>query len=52
VAPEKVKPYAVGHYWLGVTNDIFNGVGTPGLVTCHTALGQQCDIVLLSHLAL
>jgi hypothetical protein len=37
----QVKPYAVGHHRLGVANDIFNGVGTLGLVVCLTAHGQQ-----------
>jgi hypothetical protein len=40
VASGQVKPYAVGTHWPGVVNDIFNSVGTPGLVTCFTALGQ------------
>jgi hypothetical protein len=25
---------------LGVASVVFNGVGMPGLVTCHPALGQ------------
>jgi hypothetical protein len=29
-----------------------NGVGMSGLVTCHAALSQQCDVVLSSHFAL
>jgi hypothetical protein len=52
VASGQVKPYTVGHYRPGVANDVFNGVGTPGLVTCHLALGQQCDVVLLRRWAL
>jgi hypothetical protein len=52
VASGQVKPYTVGHYRPGVANDVFNGVGTPGLVTCHLALGQQCDAVLLRRWAL
>jgi hypothetical protein len=46
VASGQGKPYAVGHHELGVANDVFNGVGTPGLVTCLTAHGQQCGTVL------
>jgi hypothetical protein len=34
---------------LGVANDVFNGVGTPGLVACHPALGQWYDVVPLRH---
>jgi hypothetical protein len=47
-----VKPYAIGLKWLGVSNDVFNYVGTSGLVACHTALGQQCGAMLSSRLAL
>jgi hypothetical protein len=32
-----------------VKNDVFNGVDTSSLVTCHTALGQQCDVMVSSH---
>jgi hypothetical protein len=33
-----LDPYVLGHYRLGVANDVFNGVGTPGLVVlpCRT----------------
>jgi hypothetical protein len=41
-----------GHHRSGVANDVFNSMGTPGLVTCLTALGQQCGVVLLHHWAL
>jgi hypothetical protein len=34
---------------LGVVNDVFNDVGTTGLVTCHAALGQQRCAVLSSR---
>jgi hypothetical protein len=34
---------------LGVANDVFNGVGMPGLVVCHPALGQWYDVVPLHH---
>jgi hypothetical protein len=47
VASGQVKHYDVRHHWPGVGNDVFNGVGTPGLVTCPTALVQQCAAVLL-----
>jgi hypothetical protein len=47
VALGQVKSYVVGHQQLGVANDIFNGVGMPGLVAYHPALGQQCGTVLL-----
>jgi hypothetical protein len=40
VASGQVKPYVVGHHRPGVVNDVFNGVGTSGLVACFTALGQ------------
>jgi hypothetical protein len=49
VALGQVKSYAVGHYRSGVANDVFNDVGTPGLVACLTAHGQQCGTVLLCH---
>jgi hypothetical protein len=52
VALEQVKPYAVGHYWLGVANDAISGMGMLGLVACYAALSQQCGTVLSSHLAL
>jgi hypothetical protein len=39
MAPGQVKPDALGHLWLGVENDVFNGVDTPGFVSCHAALG-------------
>jgi hypothetical protein len=45
----QVKHYAIGHHRSGVTNDVFNDVGTPGLVACLTALGQQCVTILLRH---
>jgi hypothetical protein len=35
-----------------VVNDVFNSLGTPSLVTCHAALGQQCGVMLSSHLSL
>jgi hypothetical protein len=47
VASGQVKPYAVGRHRPGVANDVFNGVGTPGLIVCLTALGQQCGAMLL-----
>jgi hypothetical protein len=47
-----IEPYVVGHQRLRVANDDFNDVGTPGLVACHAALGQQCGTVLLHHWAL
>jgi hypothetical protein len=47
VALEHVKPYDVGHHWAGVANDVFNDVGTSGLVACLTAHGQQYDVMLL-----
>jgi hypothetical protein len=47
VASGEVKPYVVGHHWPGVANDVFNGVGTPDLVACLTAHGQQCGVVQL-----
>jgi hypothetical protein len=34
---------------LGVANDVFNGVGMPGLIACHTALGQSYGMVSLHH---
>jgi hypothetical protein len=49
---EQLNPYVVGHHRSGVANDIFNGVGTPGLVVCLTALGQQCGTVLLRRWSL
>jgi hypothetical protein len=52
VALGQVKPYVVGCHRPGVANDVFTGVGTPGLVACRTALGQQCDAVLLCRWAL
>jgi hypothetical protein len=52
VASGHEKPYAVGHHRPEVANDIFNGVGTPGLVSCLTAHGQQYDAVLLHLWAL
>jgi hypothetical protein len=38
VAPGWLDPYIVGHYRLEVANDVFNDVGTPGLVVlpCRT----------------
>jgi hypothetical protein len=35
--------------WLGVANDVFNGVGISGLVTCHPALSQWYGVVSLRH---
>jgi hypothetical protein len=29
VAPEWLDPYIVGHYQLGIANNVFNGVGMP-----------------------
>jgi hypothetical protein len=52
VASRQVKPYVVGHHWLGVVNDVFNDVGTLGLVACLTTHNQQCGAVLLHHWAL
>jgi hypothetical protein len=52
VASGQVKPYAIGHHRSGVANDVFNDVGTPGLVAYLTALGQQCGVMLLRHWAL
>jgi hypothetical protein len=51
VALGQVKPYAVGRQWPGVAYDVFNGVGTFGLVACSIALGQQHGAVLLCHCA-
>jgi hypothetical protein len=34
---------------LGVANDVFNGVGTPGLVACHPAFGHRYGAVPLRH---
>jgi hypothetical protein len=34
---------------LGVANDVFNGVGMPDLVVCHTTLGQWYGVVPLHH---
>jgi hypothetical protein len=45
VAPGQVGPYAIGYQRLGVANDFFNSVGTPGLAAYHAALGQQLGIV-------
>jgi hypothetical protein len=47
VASGQIKPYAVGHHQAGVANDVFKGVGTPGLVVCLTAHRQQCGAVPL-----
>jgi hypothetical protein len=52
VALRQVGPYVIGHQWLGVANNFFNGVGTTGLAACHAALGQQCGAMLSSRLAL
>jgi hypothetical protein len=52
VTSGQVKPYAVGHHQSGVTNDVFNGVETLGLVAYLTALDQQCDTVLLHRWSL
>jgi hypothetical protein len=27
--------------WLGVANDVFNGVNTLDLIACHTAFGHR-----------
>jgi hypothetical protein len=35
-----------------VANNVFNDMSMLGLVAYHTALGQQYDAVLSSHLAL
>jgi hypothetical protein len=43
----QVKSYAVGRQWPGVAYNVFNGVGTYGLVACSTALSQQHGTVLL-----
>jgi hypothetical protein len=40
-ASGQVKLYAVGHHRSRVANDIFNGVGTPGLVACLIAHDQH-----------
>jgi hypothetical protein len=48
----QLNPYVVGHHRSGVANDVFNGVETPGLVVCLTALGQQCGTVLLRRWSL
>jgi multidrug transporter EmrE-like cation transporter len=48
----QVKPYMIGRQGLAVAYDVFNGVGTSGLVACSTALGQQHGIVLLRRGAL
>jgi hypothetical protein len=50
VALGQVGPYAIGHQRLGVANDFFNDMDTPGLVACHATLGQQCDTVLSESL--
>jgi hypothetical protein len=34
---------------LGVVNDVFNDVGTHGLIACHAALSHQSGVVLSSH---
>jgi hypothetical protein len=47
VASGQIKPYVVGHHRPQVANDVFNDVGTPGLVACLTAHGQQGGAVLL-----
>jgi hypothetical protein len=52
VASRQVKSYAIGHHRSGVANDVFNGVGTLGLVACLTALGQQCGAMLLRRWSL
>jgi hypothetical protein len=49
VASGQVKPYVVGHYRPRVANNVFNDVGTLGLVANLTAHGQQCGDVLLRH---
>jgi hypothetical protein len=38
-----------GAQWLGVVNDVFNGVGMPDLVAYHPALGQWYGVVPLHH---
>jgi hypothetical protein len=52
VTSGQLKPYVVGQHRPGVVNDVFNGMSTLGLVACYTALGQQCDAILLCHQAL
>jgi hypothetical protein len=42
-------PYTVGAQRLGVANDVFNGVGTTGLVACHPAFGHRYGAVPLRH---
>jgi hypothetical protein len=39
-ASGQVKPYVVGPHRPEVANDVFNDVGTPGLVAYLIALGQ------------
>jgi hypothetical protein len=51
VVSRQVKSYAVGHYWLGIVNDVFNDVSTSDLVTCFIVFGQQCGAVLLGTVA-
>jgi hypothetical protein len=43
------EPYTVGHQRLGIANDVFNGVGTPGLVACHPTFSHRYGTVLLRH---
>jgi hypothetical protein len=52
VALGQVKPYTIGRQWSGVAYDVFNGVGTSGLIACSIALGQQHGVVLLHRCAL
>jgi hypothetical protein len=33
-------------------NDVFNGLGTPGLIACHTALSQRRVVKSLGTVAL
>jgi hypothetical protein len=47
-----MDPYVVGHYQLGVANDVFDGVGCPVLSSYHAILNQQRGAELLGHLAL
>jgi hypothetical protein len=47
VASGQIKPYVVGHHQAGVANNVFKGVGTPGLVVCLTTHRQQCGAMSL-----
>jgi hypothetical protein len=52
VTSGQIKPYALGYHRSGVATNVFNCVGTPGLVACLTALGQHCGTMLLRHWSL